>query len=146
MFDELNKYTQNGHFFFKPTDTLNQVCNAPTDKCGVYVIYALKKGRIELVYIGRSGEVKPDGTLFIRKSGMGGIKDRLVNGKQFGEPRRNSWKTVMNYEKIEALDIYWYVTHNDKFIDSPKIVENILLRKHIDIFSKKPKWNNEPKK
>ncbi|MBK6340659.1 MAG: hypothetical protein IPF63_14110 [Bacteroidetes bacterium] len=55
MFDELNKYKQNDHFFFKPTDNLGKVCNAPTDKSGVYVIHALKGGRVELIYIGRSG-------------------------------------------------------------------------------------------
>lgn len=143
MFDELSKYKHNDHFFFKPTDNLNQVCNAPTDKSGVYIIYALKGGRIELVYIGRSGEVKSDGTLFIRKAGLGGLKDRLVNGKQFGEPRRNSWKTIMNYENIEALDIYWYATHNEKFIDCPKIIEINLLKKHLDIYGQLPKWNNE---
>ena len=143
MFDELNKYKHNDHFFFKSTDNLNQVCNAPTDKSGVYLIYALKNGRIELIYIGRSGEVKSDGTLFIRKSGIGGLKDRLVNGKQFGEPRRNYWKSVMNYENIEALDIYWYATHNEKFIDCPKVLENILLKTHLDIYGKLPKWNNE---
>ena len=143
MFDELYKYKQNDHFFFKPTDNLGKVCNAPTDKSGVYVIYALKGGRIELIYIGRSGEVKSDGLLFIRKAGLGGLKDRLVNGKQFGEPRRNSWKQKMVDEKIEALDIYWYVTHNEKFIDCPRILENKLLQKHLDIYGRLPKWNNE---
>jgi hypothetical protein len=143
MFDELSKYKQTNHFFFKVTDNLSQVCNAPTDKSGVYIIYALKGGRIELIYIGRSGEVKSDGTLFTRKAGLGGLKDRLVNGKQLGEPRRNSWKTVMRYEKVEALDIYWYATHNDKFIDCPRILENKLLQKHKEIYGRLPKWNNE---
>lgn len=143
MFDELLKYKHSDHFFFKQTDNLNQVCNAPTDKSGVYIIYALKGGQIELVYIGRSGEVKADETLFIRKAGIGGLKDRLVNGKQFGEPRRISWKTIMNYENIEALDIYWYATHNETFIDCPKIIENNLLKKHLEIYGQLPRWNNE---
>ena len=143
MFDELTKYKNNNHFFFKPTDKLREVCNAPTDKSGVYLIYALKNGKIELVYIGRSGEIKQDGTLFVRKAGIGGIKDRLVNGKQFGQPRRNSWKTVMEYEKIEALDIYWYVTHDEKYIDCPKVIENKILHKHLEIYGKIPRWNNE---
>ncbi|MBW0177748.1 hypothetical protein [Sediminibacterium sp.] len=143
MFDDLNKYKQNGHFFFKQTDNLISVCNAPNDKSGVYLLYALKDGRVELIYIGRSGEIKQDGILFIRKAGLGGLKDRLVNGKQFGEPRRNSWKAVMNYEKIEALDIYWYATHCEKYIDCPKILENKLLRKYFEIYGRLPKWNNE---
>src|SRR5450432_1268506 len=100
MFDELVKYRHADHFFFSPTDNLAQVCNAPIDKSGVYVIYALKGGRIELVYIGRSGQIKSDGSLFIRKAGIGGLKDRLVNGKQFDEPRRNSWKRQMLLEGI----------------------------------------------
>lgn len=143
MFDELEKYTHKNHFFFRPTDNLGQVCNAPTDKSGVYVIYALKGGRIELIYIGRSGEVKPDGTLFIRKAGLGGLKDRIVNGKQFGEPRRNSWKRQMLLEKIEALDIYWYVTHSKSFTDCPKKLESIIIQRHFDIYGRLPKWNNE---
>ena len=143
MFDELLKYKQTNHFFFTTTDNLSKVCNAPTDKSGVYIIYALKGGRIELIYIDSSGKIKSDGTLFIRKAGLGGLKDRLVNGKQFGEPRRISWKTIMQYEKIEALDIYWYATHSDEFVDCPRILENKLLQKHIEIYGRLPKWNNE---
>jgi len=143
MFDELSRYEHNDHFFFSPADNLGQVCNAPTDKSGLYIIYALKKGRIELIYIGRSGEVKSDGSLFIRKAGLGGLKDRLVNGKQFGSSRRNSWKLQMLAEKIEAIDVYWYVTHNDKFVDCPRVLENKLLQKHFDIYGQLPRWNNE---
>ena len=144
MFDELIKYKYADHFFFSQKDNLGKVCNAPVDKSGVYIIYALKGGKIELVYIGRSGEIKSDGSLFIRKAGLGGLKDRLVNGKQFGEPRRNSWKRQMLTEGIEALDIYWYVTHNSDFIDCPRLLENRLLLRHLDIYGRLPKWNNEP--
>jgi hypothetical protein len=143
MFDELSKYKQADHFFFKPTDNLNKVCNAPDDKSGIYVVYALKDGRIELIYIGSSGEVKTDGKLFIPKAGPGGLKDRLVNGKQFGEARRNSWKTIMQYENIEALDIYWYVTHGDNFTDCPQVIEHTLLQKHVKIYGRLPKWNRK---
>lgn len=143
MFDELKKYQECNHFFFKLIDNLVQVCNAPTNKSGIYLIYALKGGQIELIYIGRSGEVKQDGRLFIRKAGLGGLKDRLVNGKQFGESRRNSWKVQMLKEGIEALDIYWYVTHCDSYVDCPSVVENKLLQQHYDLYGRLPKWNNE---
>lgn len=143
MFDELNKYKLSNHFFFKANDNLVEVCNTPTDKSGVYIIYALKSGRVELYYIGCSGKVKPDGQLFIRKAGLGGLKDRLVNGKQFGSPRRNSWGNQMINEKIEALDIYWYITHDKNFIDCPRILENKLLQKYFTIYGRLPKWNNE---
>jgi hypothetical protein len=143
MFDELTKYKQSDHFFFTNNDSLINVCNAPTDKSGIYIVYALKDGEVELVYIGCSGKVKPDGTLFIRKAGLGGLKDRLVNGKQFGAPRRNSWKMRIQNEGIEALDIYWYVTHDENFVDCPRILENTLLEKYHGIFGRWPRWNNE---
>ena len=124
MFDSLEKYEEKDHFFFTPTNNLREVCNAPTDKSGVYLIYALKDGRIELVYVGCSGKLKKDGQLFIRKSGLGGVKDRLVNGKQFGAPRRISWKSKMISEGIETLDVYWYVTQDNENVDCPKEVES----------------------
>jgi hypothetical protein len=97
-----------------------------------------------LIYIGRSGKIKQDGSLFIRKAGLGGLKDRLVNGKQFGGPRFKSWKVQMLKEKIEALDIYWYITHCASFIDCPRVIENKLLQKYYDIYGQLPGWNNEP--
>lgn len=144
MFDELNKYKQTDHFFLNPEDSLRQVCNAPTDKSGIYIVYALKNGKIELIYIGCSGKIDKSGSIFIRKAGLGGIKDRLVNGHQFGKtPRRISWPNRMKKENIATLDIYWYATHNEKFIDCPRILENTLLKKHLEIFGCLPKWNKE---
>ena len=41
MFDELNKYKKHGHFFFTPTDSVKEVCNAPDSGHGVCIIYEL---------------------------------------------------------------------------------------------------------
>ena len=144
MFDELGKYKQYDHFFLKAQDNLKEVCNAPTDKSGVYIVYALKNGKVELVYIGCSGKHKPGSSMFIRKAGLAGMKDRIVNGHQFGKiPRRISWINQITTEKIEALDIYWYVTHNEKYSDCPRILENKLLQKYLEIYGQLPKWNKE---
>jgi len=56
MFDLLNEYPNNGSFKFKSTDSLNDVCNAPTNKSGVYIVIAFIGGEQELIYIGRSGK------------------------------------------------------------------------------------------
>jgi hypothetical protein len=144
MFDELEKYKESNHFFLKPNISLGQVCNAPTNKSGVYLVYTMKKGKISLVYIGRSGKVNKDGSMFVRKAALGGIKDRIVNGHQFGKiPRRISWHIQMIKENIEALDIYWYITHNAEYIDCPRILENKLLTRYIEIHGCLPEWNNE---
>lgn len=84
-----------------------------------------------------------DGAISVRKAGLGGIKDRIVNGKQFGAPRRVSWPKQMQKEHVEALDIYWYVTHSDKYSDCPRILEHTLLTIHRDIHGCLPDWNNE---
>lgn len=144
MFDELKKYKNNDHFFFKPEDGLSKVCNAPNDKSGVYLVYALAQGRIELIYIGMSGLEQKDGTLKTRKAGLGGMKDRIVNGHHFGKtPRRQSWPIQMLKENIEALDVYWWVTYDEKTSDFPRNVEEVLLQKHFDLYSRLPRWNKK---
>jgi hypothetical protein len=143
LFPELDKYIKKGNFEFSPNDNLNQVCNAPRDKSGVYFVYAKNREKTKLVYIGRSGEVRKDGSLFIRKAGLGGMKDRLINGKQFGEARRNSWKSKMLEDNIDALVIYWYVTHKKEFVDCPKKLESKLLERFSSKYGKLPDWNNE---
>lgn len=129
---DMNKYTESGNFLFRISDNLNKVCNAPSDKAGVYIIYALTDEYEKLVYIGRSGKMEPNGQLFIRK---GGLKDRLVNGKRDKEPRKNFWVREMTDKKIDVLKIYWFVTHNSTFIDCPEIIEGSLINKY------NPVWN-----
>ena len=104
MFDELTKYKNNNHFFFTAKEELKNVCNATKNKSGIYIVYELKNGRIELVYIGSSGKAQNDGTI---KHRNGGLYDRIVNGHQFEKiPRKKSWKQKLINEEIEALDIY----------------------------------------
>lgn len=147
MFDELNKYKNKNHFFLKPTDKLSQVCNAPDSSngmfiSGVYVVYALAKGRIDLVYIGRSGEKGEVGEIKNRKAGCGGSKDRIINGKDSDKVlRRKSWIALMKSEGIEALDIYWYVTYDGINNDFPEDVERILLQHYINLYGELPGWN-----
>jgi hypothetical protein len=144
MFDELNKYKGTGHFPFAQTDNLSQVCNAPTDQSGVYLVYTLQDDSTELIYIGCSGRIRKDGSMFIRTAGFGGLKDRLVNGHQFGKiPRRKSWPNQMKIENMEELDIYWYATHNEKYQDCPRELEKSLLKKYFAIYRRLPKWNKE---
>ena len=144
MFDELKNYKNTNHFFFKSTDNLQQVCNAPTDKSGVYMVYTQNGVQIELLYIGRSGKLNKSGEMFIRKAGLGGIKDRLINGHQFGKTaRKKSWPIQMKKENIHSLHVYWYATHDIECLDCPRILEKQLLNKYFLIYGKLPRWNKE---
>ena len=121
MFDELKKYKETGHFFLKPIQSLTEVCNAPADKSGVYIVFALKNGRIELVKIGCSN---------IHES----IKDQDIREQLLFESK-------LHQENIEALDIYWYVTQTAKAISDPQKVADKVLKTHIEIYGKTPRWN-----
>ena len=147
MFDQLNKYTIKGHFIFRKDDTLSHVCTAPDAKSGifisgVYIVYAISKEKIELVYIGRSGKIGKDGNIQHRKAGCGGIKDRIINGKDSDKiPRRKSWLAKIEIEKIDALDIYWYVTYDQKNKDCPDVIESQLLQIFDSVYNARPRWN-----
>ncbi|MCH7612940.1 MAG: hypothetical protein IIB45_06220 [Candidatus Marinimicrobia bacterium] len=138
MFDELEKYKNNDHFFFDERISLSEACNAPKDKSGVYVVYELVRGKVNLVYIGSSGKMMNNGNI---KHRVGCLYDRLVNGKQFGKPRRHSWGEKLIEEKIDALDIYWYDTFAEN--DIPASVEGILIQTYFNAYGCLPKWNKE---
>ena len=138
MFKELEKYKNNDHFFFDNTESLSKVCNAPKTKSGIYTVLELKDGRINLVYIGSSGKMQNNGKIKHRKDGL---FDRIVNGKQFGKPRRTSWAEKLVIEKIDALDIYWYDTFSKG--DIPATIEGKIIQKVFEDYECLPKWNKE---
>jgi hypothetical protein len=105
-------------------------------------VYALAKGKIDLVYISRSGEKGQDGEIKNRKAGCGGLRDRIINGKDSHKvPRRKLWIALMKSEGIEALDIYWYVTYDEINKDFPEDVERVLLQQYVNLYGELPRWN-----
>ena len=111
MFDELTKYKTNGHFFFESGQNLSHVCNAP-EQAGVYYILMLRKGKVELVYIGASGTINQKGEFSSQL--LGG----RLNNKQNGTKRQHFFEEIMLREEIDALDIYWFVTFDKKSASS----------------------------
>ena len=144
MFDILEKYKETEIFNFKPSDNLKLVCNAPNNKAGIYLMFGFTNNVKSLLYIGCSGHIKNDGSLSIRKTGLGGIKGRIVNGHQFGKVKRHiSIPLQMKQDNIDLLEIQWFVTHNSIFIDSPVFVESNLLQNYLNQNKKLPKWNQK---
>ena len=90
MFDLLNKYPNNGSFEFKSTDSLSNVCNAPKNKSGVYIVYAVKGHTKYLIYIGCSG-LEDNGEIKLRKGGMcGDRKSTRLNSSHNNQSRMPS--------------------------------------------------------
>ncbi len=138
MFDILNDYQSNDHFFFSKSNNLEDVCNAPKTGIGVYLVYALKGGKVKLIYIGAAGKVNQKGKIENKKDGF---FDSLVNGIHFEKPRKLSWKEKIKSEKIEALDIYWYETFDKNYADIPSVIAGIIMQQFFELHGELPKWN-----
>ena len=138
MFEILQKYQHRGSFKFRRFDDLKEVCNAPTDKSGVYMVWTEIGAKRYLLCIGRSGKMVND-VIEHRKAGLGGKKDRLMNGHQFGKiARKRSWPMIMEKQGIAELDVYWYDTGHD----DPVVVEHALLAEFQDNYGQLPPWNS----
>jgi hypothetical protein len=125
MFQEPEKYTDNDHFFFKASDDLDAVCNAPKDKDGVFKVIELRNGRVDLVFIGFSKSA--------------GLYSEIVNGLHFDKnPRKLGWTYQLLKDRTDAIDIYWYVTTMG---DSTKKVLVDMLKVCLELHGKLPPWN-----
>lgn len=143
MFEKiLSKYPINGTFRFKQSDKLAVKCNAPTVYSGVYLIFE----KDELIYIGSSGQ-RRNGELKTRETGLGGMKDRIVNGHhpKFGKiKRKKAFPENMKIEKIEELVFHWFVTFDfvENF-DFPTDVEKRLCSLYENEFGFLPRWHKQ---
>lgn len=137
MFDETKKYKNNGHFFFKRGDRLSEVSKNVPELPGVYYVIRLSKGRVELVYIGKSGTITQSGQ----------FKDQLlkgmINNKQDGMKRQEFFDKKMTEENIDGLDIYWFVTMDKSNNDLPGYVEGLLIQRFFEVQGRLPLWNKD---
>lgn len=144
-FDQLNKYSKKGKFQYKATQNLREVCTAPSNYAGIYLIYEQLTKKEKLVYIGSSGQRDKNGKIKIRN---GGLFDRITNGyhpNRFGQEKRikrnKAFPLYMQSANISQINIYWFVTYDDEFSDFPTDIEKILTENYIKKFGKKPEWH-----
>jgi len=140
MFTYLDTFQEKGQFEFCPTDILSQVCNAPKDSSGIYLIYKNEICLSNLIYIGISGREGSNNEIIHRLDGIGG---RIVNGKQFGESRRKSWPKKMAEEDIEKLHVQWFITYGRYNEQYPRQIEQKLLTLLIGHKGCLPIWNKQ---
>ena len=100
MFKELTKYKNCNHFTFATENELSEVCNAPQEGNGVYLVYEVNGDEKELLFVGSTGTIQNNGEIKLK---VGGIYEKLVNGHQFGKlSRRKAWPIQMKKENIES--------------------------------------------
>ena len=136
MFDETRKYKDQGHFFFYSGSNLKEVSEKVPEKPGVFYVVRLAKGKITLVYIGKSESIPQNG-----------LKPKLlnssVNSNQLDISREEYFQQKIVAEQIDALDIYWFVTMDKNHNDLPTFVEGLLLQQFFDWNGRLPEWNEE---
>ena len=139
MYKELKKFKEINSFTFTQEDSLEDVCNAPENASGIFLVYAIDGEEKELIMVGSTGTVQNNGTL---KSKNGGLYDKIVNGHQFAKTgRKYSWPAQMKLENIERLDVSWYTTFNDKVKVIPTYIEGQILQNFLDENNRLPRWN-----
>ena len=136
MFKEKLKIYESGSYAFLPGDKLSKKNNAP-DSYGVYLFFALKADKSELVYIGKSGTISQNGE-FSKQA----LKQRLLN-KQDGMKRQDFFDSRIEKEQLDGIKVEWYVTVDKGKIVLPGYVEAVLLQTFYTAFGKLPKWNEK---
>ena len=139
MYKELKKFKVTKSFTFGQKDNLEEVCNAPENASGVFLVYTIDGEEKELIMVGSTGTIQNDGSL---KSKNGGLYDKIVNGHQFAKTgRKYSWPAQMKIENIERLEVSWYDTFNDKVKVIPTFIEGQVLQNFLDDKGSLPRWN-----
>ncbi len=136
MFDETNKYKTNDHFFYMPGSSLPEVSKAVPALPGVYYIIRLARGHVDLVFIGKSGA----------GAQLGNLKETISRGLISGISTKASQSFIhrkMIAEKIDGLDIYWFVTIDGKNNDLPEYAEALLKQRVYNTYGRLPPWNAE---
>lgn len=135
MFDEINKYKNNDHFFFKPESKLVELTKNIPDKPGVFYIFRLSRGRVDLIFIGRTGLLSENPENQSLRKELGDSE----TGKKF----QAFFDEKMKKEDVDALDIYWYVTMDKNHQDLPYYTEGLLLQRYFEVFGDIPPWNRD---
>ena len=135
MFDEIEIYENKDHFFYKKGNSLEEQSIDVPDLPGVYYIYRLANGRVDLVYIGKSGSILQSGNLVEQM-----LRSSIIN-MQDGMKRQEYFDEKMDAENIDGLDIYWYVTMDKNHNDLPEYIAGMLMQTYFDVHGKLPPWN-----
>jgi hypothetical protein len=107
------------------------------DKVGAYVLRAARDQAVEIVYVGRSGTLRNDGTFRNQK-----LFGRL-QAKQEGMSRQAFFRKKLDEGGFTGLRIEWFETWDDNHRHAPALAEAELLQAYLDEHRHLPPWNAE---
>lgn len=121
-----------GKIIFKKNDDLKHVLKCMPDGYGTYVIYNPSG---EIIYIGKAGTVKNDGSITKQD-----IKKRLQNVRDNNFKGDIYWKIIMETYCYDFITIEYNIYEYPMFI--PAVKECELLAQYFTKYNKLPLLNN----
>jgi hypothetical protein len=111
--NDILKRFENGQFILFKDQKLANVCNAPKDASGVYLVFKDNLDFKSLVYIGASGKMLQSGEF---KHRIYGLNARIRNGNHqlTNVPRRKAWPNFLSNHEMQSINVKWYITVKDK--------------------------------
>ncbi|MDD2965323.1 MAG: hypothetical protein PHQ65_12685 [Bacteroidales bacterium] len=135
MFSAIHPYSHTDHFFYRLGDSLETHVEKLPDLPGVFIIFTLAHGRINMVYVGATHVEN-------RKKGIKaiGLKSHL-NTIGIRRSYEDEWNARIATYDMDALDVYWYVTMDNKGKnDLPGFVKANVLHEFFDVHGCLPAW------
>lgn len=102
---------------------------------GAYLIYGLQGRKRELLYVGKSGTVRTNGTF--KTQGLA----RRLNMKQGRLMRAVYWAKQIEERRLDGLEFEWYVTFDGPAKVLPSKAESDLLQAYFDDYRQLPPCN-----
>jgi len=130
------QHSINGRFDLLPLETIDEVVrrsrvpNSP----GLYVIFDGLGCQTNVIYIGRAGTIRQDGTWLSQ-----GLSARLCR-KQSGKYRKHYFREVIEQRKVPGLSFAWFALQGDLGI-LPCLVEAQALQRYFEAHKCLPPLN-----
>lgn len=130
-------FSTKGSFALKCGENLRQCIhsNDVPEVPAAYLIYAVRRRRAELLYIGKSGTMRTDGTL--KNQGLA-TRLRMKQGKQW---RAEFYEEEMRQRRLSGLEFRWWATFDRSVRILPAWAEAQLFQAYFDENGRLPAWN-----
>lgn len=133
--DYADRFPSQGSFELRKGERVVSRAGGVPEEPGVYLIYGLRKGAKELLYVGKAGTLQNNGTFKDQK-----LRGRL-SAKQRGVLRQRFFQEQIEVLNLDALEFRWFVTFHGSARVIPAKAEADLLQAYFDEKSVLPRWN-----
>ncbi len=132
------RFPDQGSFDLKPGESIKAAVTRHdvSSGRGVYVITACRGGQREVVYIGKAGTIRTDGSFKDQ-----GIAKRLTMKQDKHTYREVFFREIIATERLDCLQFEWFVTSAEECSVPPFLAEAQLLAAFFRVTKRLPRLN-----